>query len=140
MSANSYARFPGMGDLPGDSSHPNSPDCDTSREEWIDARAKELTSERMADHGRLADAVEQLIGYSDWTDTLAGDMAAVLGASEAAFDAEAIQFFARLHKRVKTDVRATAECDAESERDRWEDEQGEMRGTRLGADDLEDAA
>lgn len=140
MSANSYARFPGMGDLPGDSSHPNSPDYDASRDEWIGKRATELAAERMADHGKLADAVEQVIGYSDWTDTLAGDMAAVLGASDAAFCAEAIGFFAKLYKRVKTDVRATAECDAELERDRWEDEQGEMRGTRFGADDLEDAA
>ena len=90
-------------------------------------RADELFDERMDDPEAVTDAVEEVLGFSDWADSLAGDMAAVLMASDAAFEAEAVRFFARLHKRVEKEIRDEAEAEAESERDRWEDEQAEMR-------------
>lgn len=121
------SRYPHPADMNPDSSDPRSPHYDRSREEWIEERADELADERLASAEAMTDAVEEVIGFSDWTDALAGDMAAVLMASEAAFEAEAVRFFARLHKRVEKDIRAVAETDAESERDRWEDEQAEMR-------------
>src|SRR5690625_716369 len=110
-----------------DSSDPRSPYYDSSREEWIAERADELADERMASAEAMTDAVEEVIGFSDWTDTLASDMAQVLGASDSAFEAEAVRFFSQLYKRVEKDIRAVAETDAESERDSWEDEQAEMR-------------
>ena len=127
-----YSRMPGPGDLPGDSKHPNSPDHDSSRDEWIDERATGLADARMADHDAVTEAVEEVIGFSDYTDTMAGEMAAVLVASEAAFEAEAVRFFANLYKRVKKDIRDEAESEAEAERDRWEDEQAEMRDSQRG--------
>ena len=90
-------------------------------------RADELFDERMDDPEAVTDAVEEVLGFSDWADSLAGDMAAVLMASDAAFEAEAVRFFVRLHKRVEKDIRDEAEAEAESERDRLEDEQAEMR-------------
>lgn len=122
-------------DMPGDDSHPNSPNYDDSRDVWIDERATELADARLADHDAVTEAVEEVIGYSEFTDTLAGEMAAVLVASKAAFDTEAIKFFANLYKRVKKGIRDEAEAEAEAERDRWEDEQAEMRNGGL-----EDAA
>src|SRR5690625_4596569 len=110
-----------------DSSDPRSPYYDDSREEWIAERADELFEQRMDDHEALTDAVDEVLCYSDWTDALAGDMAAVLMASDAAFEAEAVRFFSKLYQRVEKDIRAVAETDAESERDSWEDEQAEMR-------------
>lgn len=98
-----------------------------ARDEWIDARSKELADARLADHEALTEAVEEVIGYSEFTDTLAGEMAAVLAASDASFEAEAVRFFANLYKRVKKDIRDEAEAEAEAERGRWEDEQAEMR-------------
>ena len=121
------SRYPHPADMNPDSSDPRSPYYDSSREEWIAERADELADERMASAEAMTDAVEEVIGFSDWTDALAGDMAAVLMASDAAFEAEAVRFFARLHKRVEEDIRAVAETDAESERDAWELEQEDMR-------------
>lgn len=106
-----------------------------ARDEWIDERATALFDQRIADHDAVTEAVEELIGFSDWTDTLPADMAAVLVASEAAFEAEAVRFFVNLIKRVRKDIRDVAEAEAEAERDRWEDEQAEMRNGGL-----EDAA
>src|SRR5690606_37188066 len=77
-----------------------------ARDEWIDERATELAEARLADYEALTEAVEEVIGYSD---TLAGEMAAVLAASDAAFEAEAVWFFCRLYKRVKEDIRDIAE-------------------------------
>lgn len=122
----------GPGDLPGDSKHPNSPDHDSSRAEWVSERADELAEARMADHDALTDAVEEVIGYSDWTDALASDMAAVMTESEASLETEAVRFFVNLYRRVKKDIRWEAEADAEAERDRWEDEQAEMRDSQRG--------
>ena len=121
------SRYPHPADMNPDSSDPHSPYYDSSRDEWIDERADELADERMASHESLTDAVEEVIGFSDWTDYLAADMAAVLTATDAAFEDEAVRFFARLHKRVEQDIRAVAETDAESERDAWELEQEEAR-------------
>ena len=121
------SRFPHPADMNPDSSDPRSPYYDSSREEWIAERADELADERMASAEAMTDAVEEVIGFSDWTDTLASDMAQVLGASDSAFEAEAVRFFSQLYKRVEKDIRAVAETDAESERDSWEDEQAEMR-------------
>ncbi|MGV2387152.1 MAG UNVERIFIED_CONTAM: hypothetical protein LOD86_18060, partial [Thermobifida fusca] len=121
------SRFPHPADMNPDSSDPRSPYYDSSRDEWIAERADELADERMASHEAVTDAVEEVIGFSDWADYLAADMAAVLMASDAAFEAEAVRFFARLHWRVEKDIRDAAEADAERERDRWEEEQEEMR-------------
>ena len=121
------SRYPHPADMNPDSSDPRSPYYDSIREEWIEERADELADERLASHEAMTDAVTEIIGFSDYTDYLAGDMAAVLTASDAAFEAEAVRFFARLHKRVEKDIRAAAESDAESERDRWEADQAEMR-------------
>jgi len=121
------SRFPHPADMNPDSSDPRSPYYDSSRDEWIDERADELLQQRMASPEAVTDAVDEVLGFSDWTDALAGDMAAVLMASDAAFEAEAVRFFARLHKRVEKDIRAAAETDAESERDAWELEQEDMR-------------
>ena len=121
------SRYPHPADMNPDSSDPRSPYYDSSREEWIAERADELADERMASAEAMTDAVEEVIGFSDWTDALSADMAAVLMASDAAFEAEAVRFFARLHKRVEKDIRAVAETDAESERDAWELEQEDMR-------------
>lgn len=123
----------GPGDLPEPTNVPGSPAYDDSRDEWIATRTDELDDERMASHESLTDAVEEVIGLSDWTDYLAADMAAVLTATDSAFEAEAVRFFARLNKRVEADIRAVAETDAESERDAWEDEQDEMRSFYRGA-------
>lgn len=133
------SRYPHPADMNPNPSDPRSPYYDDSRDEWIAERADELTDERLASAEAMTDAVEEVLGFSDWTDALAGDMAAVLMASDAAFEAEAVRFFARLHKRVEKDIRAVAETEAESERDRWEEEQEEMRS---GADlrGWEDAA
>ena len=121
------SRYPHPADMNPDSSDPRSPYYDDSRDEWIAERADELFDERMASPEAVTDAVEEVLGFSDWTHTLDGDMAAVLMASDAAFEAEAVRFFARLHKRVEKDIRAVAETDAESERDAWELEQEDMR-------------
>ena len=121
------SRYPHPADMNPDSSDPRSPYYDDSRDEWIAERADELFDERMASHESLTDAVEEVIGFSDWTNTLDADMAAVLMASDAAFEAEAVRFFSRLFKRVEEDIRAVAETDAESERDAWELEQEDMR-------------
>ena len=121
------SRYPHPADMNPDSSDPRSPYYDDSRDEWIAERADELADERMASAEAMTDAVEEVIGFSDWTDALAGDMAAVLMASDAAFEAEAVRFFSRLFKRVEEDIRAVAETDAESERDAWELEQEDMR-------------
>src|SRR5690554_3754197 len=110
-----------------DSSDPRSPYYDSSRDEWIAERADELADERMASHESLTDAVEEVIGFSDWADYLAADMAAVLMASDAAFEAEAVRFFSKLYQHVEKDIRADAETEAEWERDLWEAEQEEMR-------------
>ena len=96
------SRFPHPADMNPDSSDPRSPYYDDSRDEWIAERADELADARMASHEALTDAVEEVIGFSDWTDYLAKDMAAVLTASDAAFESEAVRFFARLHKRVSS--------------------------------------
>ena len=120
-------RYPHPADMNPDSSDPRSPYYDDSRDEWIAERADELFDERMASPEAVTDAVDEVLGFSDWTDALAGDMAAVLMASDAAFEAEAVQFFSRLFKRVEEDIRAVAETDAESERDAWEMEQEDMR-------------
>ena len=119
------------GEIGASTTDPRSPAYDSSRDEALDERATELTEQRMADHEALTEAVEEVLGFSDWTDALPADMAAVLLASDAAFEAEAVRFFARLHKRVEKDIRDAAEADAERERDRWEEEQEEMRS---GAD------
>ena len=121
------SRYPHPADMNPDSSDPRSPYYDDSRDEWIAERADELADERMASHESLTDAVEEIIGFSDWADFLASDMAAVLTATDAAFEAEAVRFFSRLHQRVEKDIRAVAETDAESERDAWELEQEDMR-------------
>lgn len=101
---------------------------DDSRDEWIEERADELFQQRMNDPEWVADAVNEVLGFSDWIEELAGDMTNVLMASVSAFEAEAIQFFARLYMRVKEDIRDAAKSDAESERNAWEDAQDEMRG------------
>ena len=125
------SRYPHPADMNPDSSDPRSPYYDDSRDEWIAERADELADERMASHESLTDAVEEVIGFSDWADYLAADMAAVLMAPDWEFEAGAVRFFSRLYKRVEQDIRAIAETDAEAERDRWEQEQEEMRS---GAD------
>lgn len=132
------SRYPHPADMNPDSSDPRSPYYDDSRDEWIAERADELTDERLASAEAMTDAVEEVIGFSDWTDYMAADMAAVLTASDAAFEAEAIRFFTRLHSRVEKDIRAVAETEAESERDRWEAEQEEARAESRGG--WEDAA
>ena len=121
------SRYPHPADMNPDSSDPRSPYYDDSRDEWIAERADELADERMASAEAVTDAVEEVLGFSDWTDALAADMASVLIASDAAFEAEAVRFFSRLFKRVEEDIRAVAETDAESERDAWELEQEDMR-------------
>ena len=121
------SRYPHPADMNPDSSDPRSPYHDSSREEWIAERADALADERLASAEAMTDAVEEVLGFSDWTDALAGDMAAVLMASDAAFEAEAARFFSKLYQRVEKDIRAVSETDAESERDRWEDEQDEAR-------------
>lgn len=121
------SRYPHPADMNPDSSDPRSPYYDDSRDEWIAERADELADERMASPEALTDAVEEIIGFAEFADTLAADMAAVLLASDAAFEAEAVRFFSRLYKRVEKDIRDAAEADAEIERGRWEDEQAEMR-------------
>lgn len=133
------SRYPHPADMNPDSSDPRSPYYDDSRDEWIAERADELADERLASAEAMTDAVEEVLGFSDWTDALAGDMAAVLMAPESSFEAEAVRFFSKLYQRVEKDIRAVAETDAESERDRWEVEQEEMRS---GADlrGWEDAA
>lgn len=111
-----------------------SPDeSDDVRERWIESRADELVRERIASHDAVKDAVEDIIGNSDWTDALPGDMATVLTASGSSFYAEATRFFCRLYKRVEDDIRDGARLDAEHERERWEDEQAEMRNGRNAA-------
>lgn len=119
------------GDIGASTTDPSSPAYDSSRDEALDERATELTEQRMSDHDALTAACEDVLGFSDWTDTIASDMAQVLGSSDAAFEAEAVRFFSLLYKRVEKDIRAVAETDAEAERDRWEQEQEEMRS---GAD------
>ena len=95
-------------------------------------RADELFDERMDDPEAVTDAVEEVLGFSDWADSLAGDMAAVLMASDAAFEAEAVRFFARLHKRVEKDIRDEAEAEAESEAEMRDQYRAEMRDLYLG--------
>ena len=121
------SRYPHPADMNPDSSDPRSPYYDDSRDEWIAERADELFDERMASPDAVTDAVEEVLGFSDWTDALPADMAAVLMASDAAFEAEAVRFFSKLYQRVEKDIRAVAETDAEGERDAWELEQEEAR-------------
>ena len=115
------------GEIGGDSNDPRSPAYDPSRDEWIDERADELLDARLVDHDAVTEAVEQVIGFSDWTDALASDMAAVLVASDAAFEAEAARFFAQLYKRVKIDMREQAMTDAEAEAEKRDAENADMR-------------
>ena len=132
------SRYPHPADMNPDSSDPRSPYYDSSREEWIEDRADELADERLASHEAMTDAVTEIIGFSDYTDYLAGDMAAVLMAYDAAFEAEAVRFFARLQKRVEKDVRDAAEAEAEAERGSWEADQEQAKAESRGG--WEDAA
>ena len=132
------SRYPHPADMNPDSSDPRSPYYDDSRDEWIAERADELADERLASAEAMTDAVEEVLGFSDWTDALAGDMAAVLMASDAAFEAEAVRFFSRLYKRVEKDIRAVAETEAESERGSWEADQEQAKAESRGG--WEDAA
>lgn len=54
ITATNYARMLGFGDLPGDSSNPNSPDYDTTHDEAVEARVDLICSDD-AERMRYAD-------------------------------------------------------------------------------------
>ena len=58
MSALPYHRFPGMGDLPGDSRNPNSPDYVEPAFGMDDAEA--LVADRLAKNGDVAELVNEV--------------------------------------------------------------------------------
>lgn len=139
MSALPYHRMPGPGDLPGDSSHPNSPDYDDSRDVWIDERTTELLDELSASSAVVLDAVEGVntLAFDGLLDRAVRDflMDYRRAPDEAAPVAEcARELFDRLWPHVEAQLRGDAEGQAEAERDEWEAEQAEMRG---GMEDAE---
>lgn len=123
-----YSRMPGPGDL----GYPYD-DAQELRDEALDERATELTEQRMSDHDALTAACEDVLGFSDWTDTIASDMAQVLASSDAAFEAEAVRFFSLLYKRVERDIREAAEAEAEREAEQADEDAEEMRTFYRGA-------
>lgn len=121
------------GEIGASTSDPRSPAYDSSRDEALDERATELTEQRMSDHDALTAACEDVLGFSDWTDTIASDMAQVLASSDAAFEAEAVRFFSLLYKRVERDIREAAEAEAEREAEQADEDAEEMRTFYRGA-------
>lgn len=84
-------------------------DRNDSRGEFIDTKLDEL----MESSAEVSSALDILMGDSDvgsdGNTLFAADMAAVLLASDAAFGAEAVQFFHKLRDRVRDQLRADAE-------------------------------
>lgn len=84
-------------------------DRNDSRGEFIDTKLDEL----MESSAEVGSALDILMGDSDvgsdGNTLFAADMAAVLLASDAAFGAEAVQFFHKLRDRVRDQLRADAE-------------------------------
>lgn len=128
------SRYPHPADMNPDTSDPRSPYYDDSRDEWIAERADELAEEYLRDSQKVSDSLSHFFTLG------AGDVleAALLrfymgfdGSSNEAMAAVALELFETLDGHVSQDVKGQAELDAESERDRWEEEQEEMRS---GAD------
>lgn len=84
-------------------------DRNDSRGEFIDTKLDEL----MESSAEVGSALDILMGDSDvgsdGNTLFAADMAAVLLASDAAFGAEAVQFFHKLRERVRAQLRDDAE-------------------------------
>lgn len=129
MSPLPYSRYPGPGDLPGDSSHPNSPDYDSSREEWIEDRADELLHDYAKDESAVSDELGYFftIGSGDQLENalLRFYMAADSARSNEALALAATELYKLLDGRVTAELKGRAETDAELERVQWE---AEMRG------------
>ena len=80
-----------------------------SRSECVDAKLDEL----MEDAAEVGSALDIIMGDSDvgsgGNTLFAGDLAAVLLASDVAFGSEAVQFFYKLRERVRDQLRSDAE-------------------------------
>lgn len=130
------SRYPtkGPGDLPEPTNVPGSPAYDDSRDEWIAERADELADEYRRDSQKVSDSLSHFftLGAGDVLETaLLRFYMGFDGRSNEAMAAVALELFETLDGHVSQDVKGQAELDAESERDRWEYEQEEMRS---GAD------
>ena len=84
-------------------------DRNDSRGEFIDTKLDEL----MESSAEVSSALDILMGDSDvgsgGNTLFAGDLAAVLLASDVAFGSEAVQFFYKLRERVRDQLRSDAE-------------------------------
>lgn len=96
----------------------------------LESLTDKLVAERLDDAKAVACAIDEIAGGSDHNDEgntlFAADLARVLTCSDAAFEAEAVQFFARLRIKVREELRPDAETDAAAEIARWEAENAEM--------------
>lgn len=83
----------------------------------VAALTQKIVSERMDSPRHVAEAIDELAGTSDVNSDgnthFAADMAAVLDATDAAFNAEAIRYFHRLRDKAREYLRREAESDAE---------------------------
>ena len=97
----------------------------------IESLTDKLVKERLDDAKAVACAIDEIAGGSDHNDEgntqFAADLARVLTCSDAAFEAEAVQFFARLRIKVREELRPDAETDAAAEIARFEGEGDEAR-------------
>ncbi len=114
-----FHRFPGVGDLSGDSRHPNSPDYDDT----ADIAAEEIIDGWMADPVKVAAALDEIAGTSDLNSDgnshFAADLAELLSAGPD-YRGEHIY---RLERKVRDYFRD----DAEAELQKWRDEGEEAR-------------
>ena len=106
-------------------------DAAEARNEALAERTDALVEERLDDAKAVAAAIDEIAGTSDHNDEgntlFAAELARVLTCSDAAFEAEAVQFFAQLRIKVRDELRPDAETDAAAEIARFEGEGEEMR-------------
>lgn len=88
-------------------------------------------NELLQDPRKLAEEIDELAGTSghnaEGNTHFAADMAAVLVASDAAFEAEAIRYFHRLQARLRDVIQRQVDEAAEAEADRLREEGEEAR-------------
>lgn len=105
-------------------------EADEARAEPLDEMVESLLDERMADPARVASELDEMAGTSDHTNDgntmFSAGIAAVMLASAAAFDGEAIRYMHKLRDRVRESMRRDAETDAHAELARQDEGPGDL--------------
>ena len=125
------SRYPHPADMNPDSSDPRSPYYDSSRDEWIEARADELADDIEKDEGAIRDELSYFftIGAGD---QLEDELLRFYTATRAADSNESLARAAHglwrlLDTHISTALLDRAETQAELDRVQWEADQAEMR-------------